>query len=74
VCAGGYLWINGGWSQEQVDTLEKLFLEELGYTSVYSHKRPVAKPGNTKFDTIPVRTPLAYTSDHVHGELFTHAP
>ena len=50
---GGYMWLNGGWSQEQVATIEDLFLNQLGYTAIFNHKKPVVKPGKTKFDTIP---------------------
>jgi len=50
---GGYMWIKGGWSQSQVDTLEGLLIGELGYTAIFSVKTPVAKPGSTFFDTIP---------------------
>ena len=34
-------------------TLEDLFLRQLGYTAIFSDKRPVARPGATKFDTVP---------------------
>jgi hypothetical protein len=50
---GGYMWLNGGWSNSQVATMEHLFIDELGYKAIYSHKKPVAKPGATSFDTIP---------------------
>ena len=50
---GGYIWLNGGWSNSQVSTIENLFLTQLGYTVIYNHKKPVPHPGRTKFDTVP---------------------
>jgi hypothetical protein len=47
------IWLNGGWSRSQVSTIENLFLTQLGYTVIFQHKRPVAHPGKTHFDTVP---------------------
>jgi len=47
---GGYMWINGGWSYEQVKTLENLLITQLGYKKLWENKRPVTS--KTKFDTV----------------------
>jgi len=47
---GGYIWINGGWSYEQVKTLENLLITQLGYKKLWENKRPVTS--KTKFDTV----------------------
>jgi SAM-dependent methyltransferase len=51
---GGYLWIYGGWSFAQVDTIMHLLVDQLGYTLLYE-KRLVVDTTKVKhaFDTIP---------------------
>jgi hypothetical protein len=45
------MWIYGGWSKEQVDTIHHLFIEQLGYTYLTNDRHYVKS--KTKFDTVP---------------------
>lgn len=37
---GGYLWMRGGWSRRQVDTLSNLLLNKLGYQVIIQNQIP----------------------------------
>jgi GMP synthase-like glutamine amidotransferase len=47
---GGYMWINGGWSNSQVETLNNLLVNNLGYKILWQSKKNVLS--KTTFDTV----------------------
>jgi len=51
---GGYMWIYGGWSFEQVDAILHLLVDQLGYKVLHEHRMIVdTKKIKAAFDDIP---------------------
>jgi len=51
---GGYMWIYGGWSFEQVDAILHLLVDQLGYTVLHEHRLLIdTSKVKRAFDTIP---------------------
>ena len=50
---GGYLWIHGGWSHEQVAAMEQLLVRQLGYATLYDSRVAHDESDGWKFDETP---------------------
>ena len=47
---GGYLWVNGGWSNAQVAAMEELLVTQLGYVKLYESRVKHDESDGWKFE------------------------